>query len=158
VFHRPEFQDRVRNVVGDDRGMPDISMSGACDGLAVVYWSFPFVGTSQGFHLICGTSESAPQFAGIVAIADQMAHRRLGLLNDRLYSLLASLRHRATGLVDVTQGNNNWTFCASACGTAGEVDTTLVGFNARPGYDLTTGVGTIDANTFVRALARGGDD
>jgi len=158
VFDRPDFQDRVRNVVDDHRGIPDISMSGSCDGLAVVYWSFPFVGTSTGYHLICGTSESAPLFAGVVAIADQVAHRRLGLLNDRLYSLAASHGHRATGLVDVTQGNNNWTFCASACGTASEVDTTVVGFKAGPGYDLTTGVGTIDANAFVRALAARGED
>jgi subtilase family serine protease len=156
VFDRPNFQGRVLNVVDDHRGMPDISMSGACDGLAVVYWSFPFVGTSAGYHLICGTSESAPLFSGVVAIADQMSHRRLGLLNQRLYTLLVSSHgNHSTGLVDVTQGNNNWTFCASACGTALEVDTTLAGFNAGPGYDLTTGVGTIDANAFVRALARG---
>jgi hypothetical protein len=100
-------------------------------------------------------------FAGIVAIADQMAHRRLGLINGRIYSLLKADReeHRATGLVDVTQGNTDWTFCVSACGAPGEVDKTIVGFPALPGYDLATGVGTIDANTFVRALAAsGGDD
>jgi subtilase family serine protease len=36
-----------------------------------------------GFYLIGGTSEATPEFAGIVAIADQVAGHGLGLINPR---------------------------------------------------------------------------
>ena len=101
----------------------------------------------------CGTSEASPLFAGIVAIADQAAGKRLGLLNDRLYRLSG---HADSGLVDVTSGDNSYTFCASACGTAAEVDTTVPGFSAGPGYDMASGLGTIDATRLVAALTADG--
>jgi subtilase family serine protease len=148
VFARPEFQDDVAKVVGSRRGTPDISMSGACDGFVVFYSTM--AGLSPGYHLVCGTSESSPLFAGIVAIADQMAGKRLGYLNDTLYELL---NEEHSGIVDVTIGNNTLTFCQSACGTPTELDVTVPGFAAVPGYDMASGVGTIDANVFVRALA-----
>jgi subtilase family serine protease len=132
VFDRPGFQSSVRGVVGSKRGTPDISMSAAVDGGAVVYYSF--IGT--GFHIFGGTSEASPLFSGIVAIADQIAGERLGNLNQRLYDLG---RHHAGGLVDVTIGNNSFA--------------SVTGFNAGPAYDLATGWGTVDANKFCRQLA-----
>ena len=38
-----------------------------------------------GFYLIGGTSEASPEFAGIIAIADQVAGHGLGLINPALY-------------------------------------------------------------------------
>jgi hypothetical protein len=35
---------------------------------------------------------------------------------------------------------------------------TVPGYSAAPGYDLASGLGTFDANAFVRALARKHDD
>lgn len=151
VFARPDFQKTVRKVVGAHRGLPDISMSGACDGGVDIYLSFFSDPAANGWYIICGTSESSPLFAGVVAIADQMAGHRLGYLNDRLYSLL---HEQPNGIVDVTAGNNTFTFCQSACGTTAEVDVTVPGFAAGPGYDMASGLGTIDANRFVRALAQ----
>jgi hypothetical protein len=52
----------------------------------------------------------------------------------------------ASGIVDVTAGNNTVTF------PQGGSNHTVVGFNAVPGYDLATGLGTIDAAKFVPAL------
>lgn len=150
VFARPEFQGEVANIVGSRRGTPDISMSGAVDGFVVFYETFAGFGSGPGYHLVAGTSESSPLFAGIVAIADQVSGKRLGYLNDKLYELL---NDDHSGIVDVTIGNNSTTFCQSACGTAAEVDITVPGFDALPGYDMVTGVGTVDANRFVRALA-----
>jgi subtilase family serine protease len=54
-----------------------------------------------------GTSAASPEFAAIVAIADQYAGRRLGLLNPALYRLEAK---KAPGIMDVTQGNNTVSF------------------------------------------------
>jgi subtilase family serine protease len=140
VFAAPLYQVGVRGVVGRQRGTPDISMSAAVDGAAWVYASFPGAG-GAGWDLVGGTSEATPIFSGIVALADQVASHRLGLINPALYGLGAVSRHgnTRTGLVDITTGNNSF---------AG-----VTGFAAGPGYDLASGWGTIDAAKFVPALA-----
>jgi subtilase family serine protease len=145
-FKRPLYQIGVARVTGPMRGVPDISMTGACDGAVTTYESYP--GGVTGWHLTCGTSESTPLFAGIVALADQVAHHPLGLVNPTLYALSAL---HAPGLVDVTQGNNTVSFTQGAANTL----YTVQGYSAKPGYDLASGVGTINAAYFVPELARG---
>ena len=142
IFGRPNYQDSVSASVGSRRGVPDISMSGACNGAVNTYQSFP--GQPTGWYPVCGTSESTPLFAGIVALADQAAHHSLGLINPALYRMSAQ---HAPGLVDVTSGNNTVSFPQH-----GQIHT-VRGFTARAGYDLASGVGTIDAKTFVPELA-----
>ncbi|TMD84909.1 MAG: protease [Chloroflexi bacterium] len=152
VFARPDYQDSVARVVGQRRGVPDVSLAAFCFGPWLVE-TFDPNPRNRGWLLTCGTSEASPLFAGIVAIADQAAGKRLGLLNDRLYRLSG---RADSGLVDVTSGDNSYTFCASACGTAAEVDTTVPGFSAGPGYDMASGLGTIDATRLVAALTADG--
>jgi len=142
VFARPSYQDGVAGVTGDQRGVPDISMSAACDGPVNVYQSFP--GEQAGWYVYCGTSEASPEFAGIVALADQVAGHSLGLINPALYAMSAA---HAPGIVDVTTGNNSVEF----------LQPTLVqvqGYHAGPGYDLASGVGTVNAALFVPELAQ----
>jgi len=141
-FPRPGYQNRVKSVVGGSRGVPDISMSGACDGAADIYQSF--AGQPAGWYPTCGTSEATPEFAGIVALADQVAHHPLGLINPTLYALSAA---HAPGIVDVTKGNNTVSF------TQGGKLQTVKGFPALRGYDLASGVGTVNALYFVYELA-----
>ena len=143
VFARPSYQDGVADVTGDHRGVPDISMSAACSGLVLTYESFG--GAPAGWYEDCGTSEATPLFAGIVALADQVAGHSLGLINPALYTLLAE---HAPGLVDVTQGNNTVTFIQN------NISYTVQGYNAGPGYDLASGVGTVNAALFVPELAQ----
>ena len=50
---------------------------------------------------------ATPYFAGLVAIADQALHTRLGLINPLLYRLEQA---RAPGLVAVTRGSNTVRF------------------------------------------------
>ncbi|HZV51141.1 MAG TPA: S53 family peptidase [Candidatus Dormibacteraeota bacterium] len=147
LFPRPAFQDGVAGTVGDHRGVPDVSLSAALDGSVVVYWSFAGGWTEPGYHLLGGTSEAAPLFAGLVAIADQLAGTRLGWLNGRLYTLAA--RGPGSGIVDVTVGDNHQSF-PDAEGRW----VTVPGFRARPGYDLASGLGTVDAARLCLALAR----
>jgi subtilase family serine protease len=144
VFARPVYQAGVRNVVGTQRGTPDISMSAAVNGAAWIFTSFADPVGGTGWNLVGGTSEASPIFSGIVALADQVAGHRLGLINPGLYALGlgTELFNAHTGIVDITSGNN----------TFGGV----TGFNAGRGYDLASGWGTIDAATFVPALARVG--
>jgi subtilase family serine protease len=143
IFSRPPYQNGVRGVVGDRRGVPDISMSAACSGPVLNYLSFG--GVTPGWYEVCGTSEAGPLFAGIVALADQVAGHSLGLINPALYLLSAV---HAPGLVDVTQGNNTVSF------TQNGKSYTVPGFRAGPGYDLVSGVGTVNAALFVPELAR----
>ncbi|HEY1570728.1 MAG TPA: S53 family peptidase [Pseudonocardiaceae bacterium] len=146
TFDRPNFQNKVRNVTGNRRGTPDISMSAAVDGAVITFESFN--PNRVGFGLVGGTSEASPEFAGIVAMADQVAHRDLGNLNDRIYKLAGDSSH-FSGIVDVTSGNNSFGPFTNSDGTTH----TVVGFDALKGYDLASGVGTIDAARFVPALA-----
>ncbi|HUC57306.1 MAG TPA: S53 family peptidase [Streptosporangiaceae bacterium] len=144
-FRRPSYQDSVRRVVGKARGVPDISMSAACNGAVDVYLSFP--GVPAGWFPTCGTSEATPLFAGIVSLADQVAHHPLGLINPTLYRLS---REHAPGLVDVTSGNNTVTFPQD------NQNITVKGYSAGRGYDLASGVGTVWAPAFVYELAGAG--
>ena len=140
VFARPSYQNGVSKVVGSHRGTPDISLSAAVDGSAIIYLSF----IAPGFYTIAGTSEACPQLAGIVAIADQAAGHDLGLLNPKLYALGSG----GPGIPDITIGNNTVTF------TQNGHDVTVPGFNAVPGYDMASGLGTVDAAKLVAELAK----
>jgi subtilase family serine protease len=142
IFSRPPYQDGVASVAGDSRGVPDISMSGACNGGADMYQSFS--GQPAGWYPTCGTSEATPEFAGIVALAEQVAGHPLGLINPYLYAL--SL-FRAPGIVDIVSGNNTVRF------RQGGTWHTVTGFAAGRGYDLASGVGTVNARFFVPELA-----
>ena len=109
VFSRPFYQIGVDQGSWQDRGTPDISMTAAVNGGAWVYWSFPGAG-APGWQIVGGTSEATPIMAGIVALADQQAGHRLGLINPALYTLGALSQHgvRGTGIVDITSGNNSF--------------------------------------------------
>lgn len=148
LFHRPAYQDAVRRIVGDRRGVPDIAMSASFSGGVLIYASYRVSSLrgSPGWNITGGTSAASPEFAGIVAIADQYARRRLGLLNPALYRLEAE---HAKGIVDVTKGNNTVTFT----GPNGK-PFRLNGYQARRGYDLITGVGTVDGAFLIPELAK----
>lgn len=145
IFSRPGYQDLVRRTVGAPRGVPDLAMSASISGGVLLYESFtgpPGIWGPGG-----GTSAASPLLSGIVAIADQYAHTRLGLINPALYQLE---REHAPGIVDVTQGSNTVSF------TLNGTPVTVVGYPAKSGYDLVTGVGTVDAARFVPELATSG--
>jgi subtilase family serine protease len=88
-----------------------------------------------------GTSCSSPQFAGLVAIADQIADHGLGLINPTLYALGAGPNY-GTYFYDVTTGNN-------------QAAPSVQGFPATTGWDPVTGLGTPNAAALVPALAAG---
>ena len=144
VFPRPLFQLGTRTGSGLARATPDISMSAAVDGGALVYLGFP--GVRIGYHVFGGTSVASPLFSGIVAIADQIAGHRLGWINPKLYAIGT---RASKGVVDVTIGNNTFTLLDDN----GDPVFTVPGFKAVPGYDMASGLGTVDALRFTHALA-----
>ncbi len=142
VFDRPDFQDHVKSVVGHSRGTPDISLNAAVDGGVWVYYTF--VTPTSPYHIFGGTSAATPEFAGVVAMADQLAGEPLGNLNDALYSMHGP----HDGIVDVTQGNNDIGPFENSDGNTYHVP----GYSAGHGYDLASGLGTIDGTYFVPSL------
>jgi subtilase family serine protease len=142
IFGRPSYQNGVTHVTGTRRGIPDISMDASCASPVAVYGSYVGGG---GWQTSCGTSLATPLMAGLVALADQVAGHPLGLINPALYKMSAA---RSPGLADVTTGDNS---VRADDGTA-----TIQGFRATPGYDLASGVGTVNAAQFVPELAHGG--
>jgi subtilase family serine protease len=139
IFGRPSFQNADAAIVGAHRGVPDISMSASCSHPVDIYQSF----SGAGWQVICGTSEATPLFAGVIALADQVAGHSLGPINADLYKMASTSR---SGIVDITRGNNTVTLQQN--GTY-----TVHGWNAVPGYDLASGLGTINASVFVPMLA-----
>ncbi len=136
VFARPAFQKPVASVTGTHRGVPDVSLSAAVDGAAIIYFN-------GSYSLVGGTSWATPTFAGIVAIADQVAGHDLGDLNPLLYKLGSG----SAGLPDITRGNNTVSF------SQGGKSYTVKGYTAVKGYDLASGLGTVDGAKLVAALA-----
>jgi len=156
VFSRPQFQDGVAGAVGNSRGTPDISMSGAVNGAVDFYdTTDPSV---AGWSIVGGTSEAGPLFSGIVALADQVAGHSLGDVNPALYAMARS--RVPDGIVPISQGSNSYTFCIAAdlesnssCPSSSDL-VTVPGFQANGSYNEATGLGTVDAALFVPALAR----
>jgi subtilase family serine protease len=142
VFSRPFFQEGVANVVGEARGVPDVAMSGSCSGAVNFYESFPaapgFPAVPGSWSPICGTSEASPLFSGEVAMADQLAGHTLGEISPLLYEM----GDRGwSGISDITIGNNTVTWTQPSTGQM----ITVQGYNAGPGYDLASGLGTPNA-------------
>jgi subtilase family serine protease len=140
-FARPSYQYSVRAITGAHRGVPDISMDASCGSPVAFYSSFD----GSEWSNICGTSVATPMMAGIVALADQEAGKSLGQINKALYELEA--RHDR-GIVDVLKGNNTASFSQNG------KFYTVTGFSARKGYDLVSGIGTLNADYFVPELAK----
>jgi subtilase family serine protease len=138
VFALPTFQSALVPGTGG-RAVPDVSMVADPATGFLTYSSFSGPLWEPGG----GTSLAAPILAAVVALAEQSAGARVGYLNDALYRLAATPDHGAVnGIVDVTRGSNELTSKRA----------TVPGYRAVTGYDLATGLGTIDAARFVPAL------
>jgi subtilase family serine protease len=96
---------------------------------------------------IGGTSAGAPQWAAITAVADEAAGKRLGFLNAAFYRTLKSASY-CKGFHDITTGNNTFTFQVNG------QTVTIPGYDAGPGWDPTTGVGTPKVTALVPLLEK----
>lgn len=101
-----------------------------------------------------GTSAAAPVFAGMLALLEQsVGSTGEGNVNPALYTLAATPATYATVFHDVTTGNN-----AVPC-VSGSTDcpagTKTIGYDAGTGYDLVTGLGSIDVNALAQVFPAG---
>lgn len=149
---KPTWQFGVSGIPNDGaRDQPDVALTAAAGhDPYLLCLEGSCTPDSNGFisiFLIGGTSASSPSFAGIMALVDQQ-HGPQGQANYVLYRLAAN--QTASGcnasnatappaascvFNDVTSGNN------SVPGQAG--------FSAKAGYDLVTGLGSVNVNQLV---------
>ncbi|HEX6761256.1 MAG TPA: S53 family peptidase [Gaiellaceae bacterium] len=141
-FRRPSYQNGVGGI-GAMRGVPDVAAdANPSPGSGVpVVTSDAGAGYAIGEH--GGTSASAPIWAGIIALADQYAKRRLGLVNPAIYRIARSPQYRQA-FHDITTGSRN---------TAKFPHGTITGYRAGPGWDPVTGWGSPNAKVLVPLLA-----
>lgn len=118
------------------RTTPDVAYNAAIHGGVLVANSsvlgFPV------FFIVGGTSAGSPQWAAIIALANQAAGRPLGFLNTAIYKLAHSSTY-ASDFHDITLGDN-------------QMPGTPAGFPAGTGWDDATGWGTPNAANFVKDL------
>jgi subtilase family serine protease len=138
-FAEPPYQyslpDSVQQTLNNFRGIPDVSYNADGNTPILIYLSF-LGSSSAGFYFIGGTSEGSPQWAGIIADANQLAGHPLGFLNPKLYAIGedSDLFH------DIRFGGN------AANGVPGYV--------ATKGWDLTSGWGTPNLGRLVWEMSQ----
>jgi len=100
-----------------------------------------------------GTAAAASAVAGIFALVEQSTGSRLGLVNPTLYKLFTAA---PAAFHDITTGNNSvsCTLGSPSCGANGYLE----GYNAGTGYDLTTGLGSLDVAKLVANWGKAGLD
>lgn len=139
-FGEPLYQrllpPATQQLLKGHRGLPDISWNADPYTAILVYLSF-LGPDAEGFYFIGGTSEGAPQWAGLVADLNQAIHRPIGFLNPYLY-LLGKIGH-GRGFHDITVGDNAFDG--------------IPGYSAAPGWDAATGWGTPDIGAFAAAVS-----
>jgi len=160
LFSKPSWQSGVAGIPNDGaRDLPDLALTASADTdpYLLCYWGSCEGGpiTDSSFMPIGGTSASAPSFAGVMALVNQKMKSRQGAVNYILYQLAASQQYSECN------GSNTKTLPASTC----IFNDTTVGNSAIPGepkygetgalyqagvgYDLTTGLGSLNVTNLV---------
>jgi uncharacterized protein (TIGR03437 family) len=140
VFYtKPSWQSAPGVPADGARDVPDVSFAASPDhdGYIVV--------VSGKVGIIGGTSAATPVFAGIVTLLNHylvsngsLSKAGLGNINPTLYGLA---RNNSNVFHDITLGNN---IVPCKVGTL-NCTTGTMGYSAGPGYDLVTGLGSVDA-------------
>jgi len=159
------------------RDLPDVSLFAAINGpsgsfliiceadqLPPGITSCDSADPNTEFLAIGGTSGSAPSFAGIMALVEQETGLRQGNANFVLYKLAAKPGASCTSAAnpssscifyDIPAGGTIATPCATGslnCNTAvpSDIYGILSGFSTTAGYDLATGLGSVNVNNLVK--------
>ncbi|MEO6923538.1 MAG: protease pro-enzyme activation domain-containing protein, partial [Bryocella sp.] len=163
---RPTWQAGVPGIItGNTRLVPDLSLLSSNYFPGFIYctsdtsaWSSSQTSScstglrdavTSGFTLAGGTSFAAPIFAGLVAVLNQAKGYNSagqGLINPTLYTLASNPAAYASAFHDITVGGNQCLAGPTYCSTAGAGS-----YAATTGYDLASGLGSIDFTNLVAA-------
>jgi hypothetical protein len=128
TYSIPSWQQGINSILTNGgsttfRNVPDVAMT--AENVYVIF------GDGQN-ETVGGTSCAAPLWAGLMALANQLAATNgkpaIGFINPAIYEI-ANESVYSTAFFDVTVGSNAWPASPNA-------------YFAVPGYDLCTGVGT----------------
>ena len=165
LFAKPSWQKGVAGIPSDGkRDLPDVSMTSAIHDFYLLCLDGGCTQRRGGgyFSGISGTSAATPSFAGVMALIVQYTGARQGQANYKLYPLAASetlafcnasdtatLPASTCIFHDVTVGNN---------AVPGEVGygTSMADYGAAKGYDLATGLGSVNVANLVFGWSGGG--
>ena len=138
----PSWQTNVSNMVGRGgstsfRNIPDVAAN--ADNVYLVCDN----NNSNDADDNAGTSYAAPLWAGFMALVNQQSAARggpsAGFINPALYSIAASSNYLAC-FHDITSGSNIWKSSPNL-------------FYATNGYDLCTGLGSMNGTNLINALS-----
>ena len=142
-FSKPSWQIGPGVLNDGARDVPDIALSASnydgyviCSGGSCVNG---FRDTDSSLFVVSGTSVTAQIFSGFVGVLNQRMSSAQGNVNPGLYKLAETT---SGAFHDVTIGGN-WMPCQAE--TANCPHGGLLGYSAGKGYDLVTGIGSIDA-------------
>ena len=153
IFSKPNWQVATNLPADDVRFVPDISFAASVDHDGYLTCIPGFCTNGNGFRdannqylgAVGGTSAGVPVFAGVVALINQKTGQSQGNLNATLYAMAAST---PAAFHDITNGDNKvpCTTGTKDCASGGSI-----GYSAGIGYDMTTGLGTVDVSALVNA-------
>ncbi len=169
IYALPSWQWRPGNFSGTSmRFEPDVAFSASADHDPYLVCTQLFSSTatspsqtlgstcvngfrysdgSLGYSYIGGTSAGSPSFAGMLTLLVQKYGKFVNL-NQTLYNLAKVPATYATVFRDVVSGNNAQPCVSATPGCSGG----LVGYAATTGYDLVTGLGSINGGALLTAL------
>ena len=145
IYGRPAFQFGIPNTSRSGRGVPDVSYNAGVNGGVLTHCGICnfTLGLDPAdptiFFLFGGTSAGSPQWAGLTAVGDQLAHHRFGDINPALYLISRAHGLYADSFHDVTVGNND----VSEIGT---------GYDTATNWDAVTGLGSPNASKLLPLL------
>ncbi len=131
------------------RETPDVSLHANANRGYLIYCSAKATKSCSNktpWNIVGGTSTSAPLWAALTAIANEISFKQsghsLGFINPLLYQLARVPWTYATCFHDITTGNND-----NSGSNAGK-------YPATPGYDMATGLGSYNAYQLVLDLVK----
>lgn len=143
-YPKPAWQSGPGVPNDSVRDVPDIVFSAALHDAYMII-------LNGGKTMVGGTSCGAPSMAGVLALLNQyevnkgsLAQPGLGNINPQLYRLA---RSAPAAFHDITSGNN----VVSCAQGSPDCLTGSFGYQAGPGYDLATGLGSLDVDKLAAA-------
>jgi hypothetical protein len=171
IYVKPAWQMGPGVPADGMRDLPDVSLAAAashddivyCNSISGVACQINSQGQVVGMTLVGGTSVSTPAMAGILALVEEKNGAYQGQVNYTLYKLAqthscnSSTQTNPTAqnscvFYDVTTGNNSVPCAGGSPGCSSQqsdVNGVLAGGTAGAGYDLATGLGSVNATNLA---------
>jgi len=172
-YAKPPWQVAPGMPPGSNRNVPDVSLfaSNGFNGTGYIICQSDVTGSchlTSGSEISAfgGTSVSSPAFAGIMALINQKTGERQGNANYVFYKMAATASNTCDSSTVPITGANNCIFYDIPTGstiampcvggspncstkTAGDQFGVLNGYDAGTGYDLATGLGSVNVENLV---------